>query len=547
MAIKWLVKISRSQIPALTAVTIANGVYGLFGVALALFCRGIIDNAVAGNSPLMINYAIGMGTVILLAFAIRIFSNSLSERCCTRLEITYRNHVLNEMMKKNYAEIEAFHSGERMNRMFNDIQIMSETVTTLIPNLVLMTTKGICALATLFFMSPQFTVVFLAGGVLLILAGAIFRTKMKHLHKLVQEKTGIVRSFLQEVMESMLIIRVFSTEKNMQDKASALQEEYYRARMKKRNISIFASASVGLAFEAAYLCALILGAMGLLAHTMSYGTLTAILQLVGQVQHPFTNLSGILPRYYSMIASTERVMELEKLPDEPQIPNEGRKNLILSKIHVKDLSFSYGRTTVLNKSSFTVNTGDFISFSGLSGGGKSTLFLLLLGIYPPEQGTIVLEDKSGSHIPVSPATRNLFTWVPQGNHLFSGTLRENILFAANDIPEQSLNRAIELSCVKNFLNTLPEGLDTVIGERGYGLSEGQAQRVAIARALVSEAPVLLLDEVTSALDETTELQVLKNIASLREKTCFIVTHRKAAIDFCNRHLNIENGVIFEIS
>ena len=262
--------------------------------------------------------------------------------------------------------------------------------------------------------------------------------------------------------------------------------------------------------------------------------------MVGQVQQPFTNFSGLLPRYYSMLASAERLMDFEQLEDE-----ERQDAIDIAEAYDKmqslcgsNLFFSYGRNTVLQDFSFSIEKGDFVSITGLSGSGKSTLLLLMLGAYQLGEGTLYLSAKDGRRIPLGAQTRRLFAYVPQNNHLFSGTLRENITFLCDDVSEEEIAQALRLSCVEQFLDTLPDGLDTVIGEHGYGLSEGQGQRLAIARALLSNAPVLLLDEATSALDEETELAVLENIASLRKKTCFIVTHRKAAISFCNKHLTI---------
>ena len=540
MAFKWIIRHSRPQIPALTVVTIMNGIYALFSVAFALFCRGIIDSAVAHNTRALCLYGVGMFVAILIAFALRIGSNSIYERIHVRLEIIYRTYLLNLLVQKKYQQVSGFHSGEILNRMFNDIEVICDGFTSIMPSFVLMLTKAICAIAVLFFLSPRFTLIFLTGGLVLVGVTAIFRKKMKLLHKRVQESSGKVRSFLQEMMESLLIVKVFSTEKKMIDRASGLQEEYYEAQMKRRRLRIWAGAGIGFAFEFAYLSALIIGASGLIAGTMTYGTLTAVLQLVGQVQQPFTNFSGLLPRYYSMLASAERLMDFEQLEDE-----ERQDAIDIAEAYDKmqslcgsNLFFSYGRNTVLQDFSFSIEKGDFVSITGLSGSGKSTLLLLMLGAYQLGEGTLYLSAKDGRRIPLGAQTRRLFAYVPQNNHLFSGTLRENITFLCDDVSEEEIAQALRLSCVEQFLDTLPDGLDTVIGEHGYGLSEGQGQRLAIARALLSNAPVLLLDEATSALDEETELAVLENIASLRKKTCFIVTHRKAAISFCNKHLTI---------
>ncbi len=543
MALKWLINNTKKYIPVIVIVSVVNALYALISVLLALFCKGIIDSAVSGKSERMYSYAVAMAGVILLAFSIRILSNNLTEMVRVKLEILFRNNLVNTIARKEYARIGCYHSGEVMNRLFNDIQIVSDGFTTIVPGVVMLVTKGVCAVVVLFMLSPKFTIVLFLGGIIFVVATSLFRGKMKNLHKNVQEKSGIVRSFLQEMIESILIIKVFSSENKMLSKVTNLHDDYYKANIKKRRISIFAGAAVGIAFELAYMVALVIGAAGIIAGTMTYGTLTAVLQLVSQIQQPLMNISGYLPKYYSMLASIERIVEIENLPDEQcnadVCMNEVMGDIV--KISARDIDFSYDRNTILSGVSFDVNIGDFIAITGISGGGKSTLFLLMMAAYKPENGEIGFELNDGKYIPVSKETRKAFAYVPQGNYLFSGTLRENVTFWKEDVNEEELQRALKIACVDEFLTNLPEGLETVIGERGFGLSEGQAQRIAIARAVLSNAPILLLDESTSALDEETELKVLKNIASLDGKTCFLVTHRRAAISFCNKHFIINNA------
>lgn len=547
MALKWLIKRSGKLIPSLIVVSILNGIYAFTSVAFALLCRGIIDSAVGGDRRQLVLYGAGMFGAIAAALTIRIVSNSLSERIRVRLEIVCRDHMILTLSHKKYAATSRFHSGELMNRLFHDVQIITDGVTTILPSFVLMVTKGIGAIAVLFVLSPVFTGLFLVGGLLIIGVTAIFRTKMKTLHKRVQQKAGVVRSYIQEVLESLLVVKIFAAENRVQSKAAELQEEYYKEQMRRRRISIWAGAGMGFAFEMAYLVALLLGASQIMAGTMTYGTLTAILQLVGQVQQPFANLSGLLPKYYSMIASTERLMELESLENEGAVRQQNPAELYgkMERICVENLAFSYGENPVLRDTSFSVEKGDFVSISGLSGGGKTTLFLLLMGVYEADAGKLELAFADGSRQNLDEGIRSLFAWVPQGKYIFSGTLWDNIAFLQEDVTEERMMRAVKLSCVDDFLDTLPDGLQTVVGERGFGLSEGQVQRVAIARALLSDAPILMLDEATSALDDQTELRVLENISSLSEKTCFVVTHRKAAIGFCNRHLVVDDGRVGE--
>jgi ATP-binding cassette subfamily B protein len=410
-----------------------------------------------------------------------------------------------------------------------------------------MFSKIVFALCVLIMLSRDFALIICISGVFFLGFTALFRKKMKALHKIVQERLGYARSFIQESTAGLLIIKVFGTEKKILQHSAKLQEDYYKAQMKRRTISIFANAGFGLAFDSAYLLALLIGANGILTNTMSYGTLTAILQLIGQIQQPFANISGLFPKYYAMIASAERLIEIEQIENEPpdeRLPADELYSHMIS-ITGNGLTFSYGRNEVLDGAEFVIEKGDFISITGLSGGGKSTLFLLLMGAYQPTDGALTLHTDLAEY-PVGTATRKLFAYVPQGNYLFSGTLQENISFLSDTASEEEILYAAEMACIRTFIETLPEGLNTLIGERGLGLSEGQIQRIAIARALLSNAPVLLLDEATSALDEKTELRLLQNITSLKHKTCLLVTHRKAAIQFCNKQFSLKEGKITQM-
>lgn len=237
-------------------------------------------------------------------------------------------------------------------------------------------------------------------------------------------------------------------------------------------------------------------------------------------------------------------MEIENLPEEESsnaddvdVPSAYRDLRALQFDHI---DFRYDRDVILDHTSLTINKGDFVAITGISGIGKSTLLKLLLGVFPTQDGSIYLEMADGSHIPADKHTRRLFAYVPQGNMLLSGTILDNLKFINSDATDEEVQRAVEIACADTFINELPQGLMTVIGERGMGLSEGQVQRLAIARSLLSKSPVLLLDEATSALDEETEHRFLKNLKALQNVTCIIVSHKKAALRICNKHVRIED-------
>ena len=304
-----------------------------------------------------------------------------------------------------------------------------------------------------------------------------------------------------------------------------------------------------------YLFGVLYCAYGILTGTVSYGTLTAVMQLVGQIQAPFANISGYLPRWYAMTASAERLMEIEDYQ-----PDGGEEALPLSEIQkeykdslaslgLRNACFSYPGedAPVLQNLSLDIRKGEYVAFTGPSGCGKSPVLKLLLSMYGLQGGEAYIRYAGGEERPLTAEWRRLFAYVPQGSALMSGTIRETVAFAdpgqaGND---ERIRQSLRAACAEEFVAELENGLDTPLGERGAGLSEGQLQRLSIARALFADRPVLLLDEATSALDEETEKRLLLNLRSLTDKTVLIVTHRPVALSVCDRRIHFSQDGISE--
>ena len=540
--LKWLFKQSKAQIFKIITLIAGNGIFAASSIVFALMCQGIVDGAVDHSKDTVIKYGIGLFCVIMGQLILRLYCNSVSEYIHGRLGMNMRAEILDMILKKEYSNVSEFHSGELLNRMFSDVTIIVNGITNILPNLVNMVTRLLCAVIVLIALDKSFTMLFIISGLAMFFVTRLFRKKMKALHKDVQEKEGKVKSFLQETLENILIVKSFGCEEQMQESNDSNQDLHFRAQMKRRTLTIFANAGFSFVFQMGYLFAMIWGARGIYLSTMTYGTLTAILQLVNQIQAPFANLSGLMPQIYGVIASAERIMELEKMPDEKSSDRRLGYDSF-QKISISDMSFSYGANHVLKDVNIDIAKGDFVSLTGLSGGGKSTLFLLLLGAYQPDKGSISFIAKDNSYL-CGQETRSLFAYVPQGNFLFSGTVEENIRLLNRNASHEEIVNAAKTACAYDFIQELPDKFDTKIGEKGFGISEGQAQRIAMARAILGNAPILLLDETTSALDEATEAQLLENIAGLKNRTCLIVTHRPAALNICNKHLLLDDGEIY---
>ena len=547
--IKWLTAICKKQIPMIAFIVFVNVVHGVTSVAFANFSKRVIDGATEYKSlDYVIKFAFALLGVVLLQMVLSLLRTGLADRCKGRIDILLKRHLLDVIIEKDYASVSKYHSGDLQNRLFNDINIVSDSFTKIVPNAVFFVTKLLSSLIYLIIIDRIFALVFVVGGIIVFIVTRSFRKTLKRLHKKVQETEGKTRSFIQEFVTNLLAVKAFSVEEKMQKHTDELQEENFKAFMKRRNFSIFANTGLGTVFNVGSVFAIAFGAYRILIGAMTYGTVTAMIQLVNQVQSPFVSLSGIVPQYFSGIASAERLMEIETLPDEADINKQSfdKDELYesLKSITFDNISFKYDRDIILNSTSYTVNKGDFVAIIGISGIGKSTLLKLLLGMFRVQEGEILLNTSDGS-ISVDKNTRKLFAYVPQGNMILSGTIRDNLTFINENATNEEIQQAIEISCAKQFIDELPDGLDTVIGEKGLGLSEGQIQRLAIARSILSKSPVLLLDEATSALDEKTEKQFLTNLKAMKNVTCIIVTHKKSALDICNKTIQIIDGKIIE--
>ena len=317
--------------------------------------------------------------------------------------------------------------------------------------------------------------------------------------------------------------------------------------MKRRNLSVISEVGFNVIFRLSYLYALIWCTYKLYLNKITVGSLTSIVQLITQVQAPIIELSRSFQGIFSMIGSAERIIELENIKEDKvdSIINPVSLYDNLKSIVLRNVNFTYKNKKIFENTNFEVQKGEIVAIYGESGIGKSTLLKLILGIIEKQSGDIYFSLENNKSQDINNNTRGMFTYVPQGKFVLTGTIRENITFVNKDISEEDLNEALEVSNCKKFINQLEDGIDTKLGENGSGLSEGQIQRIAIARAIASKAPILILDEITSSLDSKTEQEVLNNIKKLKNRTCIIVTHRNSISNICDREFIVENRTIKE--
>ena len=547
-ALRWIIRSSKSQFFNIIFLAVVYGLNAFVGVYNTVFAKDLIDAATKSHdmNAMIYNGLMYLGVTVFQIITLILARNFLF-KISAKTELTMKSKLFNDMMQKDYAHITAYHSGELMNLLTSDIGVVSSAITTIIPNVVFFIIKLIGVIYILLSIDVMFSLVFIFGGLLVFLASSLFKPVTKRMHKRVQETDGKVRSFMQEGLSSLLMIKTFDAQDKMSDSADKLQQENYEAKRKRNIFSIATGTAVSAVFAFAFVWGLGWGSYMLYYGLISYGVLTQIITLIGQIRTPIQGISNIFPTYFNALASAERVMEIEELPDEEVINHQIDVSKMYSEmreIRFDDITFSFDRDKVLETTSLTVKKGAFVAIEGISGIGKSTLLKLLLSVYQPQNGEIVIRTDSKDY-PVDRSTRKLFSYVPQGNILLSGTLRENVAFVAPNATDEEILEAARIACADEFIAELPEGLDTVIAERGGGLSEGQVQRIAIARAILSGAPILLLDEATSALDEATEERLLKNLRELENITCIIISHKKAAEQICDKIVTISDKKIKE--
>ncbi|HCA55946.1 MAG TPA: ABC transporter ATP-binding protein [Ruminococcaceae bacterium] len=561
--LKWLFSVAGRKKGYILLLILVQILHGASGVLYALLLRNIVDSAVEKNTDI---FVLNVSLVILLVIAqlsMRAVIRFLNELSRASLENTLKERMMKHLLNKNFAAVDAVHSGEWLNRLTNDTVVVANGYAEILPGVAGMTVKMISAVIMIILLQPWFAWIMLPGGVVMVILTYAFRKVLKRLHKNVQEKDGSLRIFLQETLGNMMMIRSFAAEQQTEKEMIVKTKEHKAARMRKNRFSNFCNIGFGTAIQGMYLFGICWCGWGILMGTITLGTLTAVTQLISQIQSPFANITGYLPKFYAMTASAERLMEIESFDEETTEPPLASDEVAafyrddLQEIGLKNVRFTYyppsdkvtaltkdGMPVVLNDINLIIRKGEYVAFTGHSGCGKSTVIKLLMSIYRPDAGECFIRTANGTKALTSRYHR-LFAYVPQGNKLMTGTVREAVAFADKTKmqDDEKITQALKIACADTFVSELENGIDTLLGERGTGLSEGQTQRIAVARAIFSDSPVLILDEATSSLDAVTEKKLLENLRKMTDKTVIIVTHRPAALTICDRVLKFtENGV-----
>lgn len=521
-------KYLRENRTAIILFSVLSCVISLLVVAFAYFTKLLIDSAADGR--LFLIYAIVTGVLIAAEVGIKYLYSYLINRKIYQTENAVKKQAFFSYLKKGFREAELIEDADVLMRITSDCRVIAEGVITYVPEFVGLLSRVVTSLAVLFIIDPVFAGGLLGVGIVVYFVTKLLRRKNKTLHKNAQEAEGEVLSFYKEGISHSFLFKLFGNTRYVNDRCDDIQEKYHTARMRYASFNIFVNTAFLLFMRASYLVAIIWAVMAIMQNG-SVGNLFLMIQLIAQIEGPFSSISGLIPQYYRTLGSIERILALEGNEEIAQLTHLKFDSPII----VDNISFAYDDgQTPLNGVSLEVQPKDFIAIVGGSGCGKSTLLKCIMGMYEPCSGSVTYQGEDIRKC------NNLFSYVPQGNFLLPGTIKENLCLFSPYASSEEIDRVLSLTLLKDKINSLPAGLNSSVSDFGAGLSEGEGQRLSIARALLVDRPVLVLDECTSALDAETEKTIIENIVSLG-KTVLLVSHKSGAIAYANKVFRLHSG------
>lgn len=519
---------------------VLNAAIGILSVVVSLSQVWAVQHAIdvaSHNEQGSIYLAVAlMGVLILCSFGLSISTIWIKNILGIKAQNRMQQLLLDRLLRSEWHGKESLHSGDVLNRLEIDVATVVTFLTETLPNTLSVLALFLGAFFYLFSMDKVLALVTVGIIPLFILLSRIYIAQMRRLTKQVRSSDSKVQSILQETIQNRMLIKTLESDETMVGRLENTQSELRQNVVKRTAFSVFSHIILNFGFALGYLIAFLWAAVRMSAGTLTFGGMTAFLQLVNRIQNPARNLTKLAPAFVGVFTAAERLMELEENPLEEQ----GAPIEIAAPcgIRLRDVCYAYDAADgmVIDHLSFDFKPSTCTAVLGPTGAGKTTLVRLLLALIRPQAGNAEIYSSAASH-ELSPRTRCNFVYVPQGNTLMSGTIRDNLRLGRLDATDDDMLRALHQSCA-DFVADLPDGLDTVCAENGGGLSEGQAQRIAIARALLRNRPVMLFDEATSALDPETERRLLKNLLADSHKTIIFITHRLAVVDYCDQTLTI---------
>ena len=534
---KWLWRAWRgNQLQA-----ILNAAIGLLSVVVSLAQVWAVQHAIdvaSGHAEGSIYWSVGvMALLVLCGFALRICSIWVRNILGIKAQNRMQQRMLDRILRSEWTGKESHHSGDVLNRLEQDVGTVVSFLTETIPSTISVVAMFVGAFLYLFSMDKVLAFVIVGIIPVFVLLSKLYIGQMRRLTRQVRDSDSKVQSVLQETIQHRMLIKTLESDSIMVDRLESTQSELRHRVVKRTAFSVVSNFILNAGFSVGYLIAFLWAALRMADQTLTFGGMTAFLQLVNRIQGPARDLTRLAPVFVGVFTAAERLMELEENPLEEQgdpIPLTAPCG-----VRLEHITYAYddGDSNVIEQLDFDFYPGSCTAVLGETGAGKTTLIRLILALLHPNEGKVILYNQQEQK-ELSPLMRCNFVYVPQGNTLMSGTIRDNLRLGKLNATEEEIKTALEMSCA-SFVMELPDGLDTICTEAGGGLSEGQAQRISIARALGRNRPIMLFDEATSALDPETERQLLHNILSNHDKTVIFITHRPAVVDYCDQTLHLQ--------
>ena len=538
--IKWLWKASEGSRLRISVISLMGILHVAVSMFFVLVCKSLIDIATGNHDGNLSLYVVAAVICLILQIVIA----AVETRMTGFSDVTFRNSLRHKLfsaiMTSRWEGKDTFHSGDALNRVMDDVRIVSDALIKSLPAVIAAAVQFIAAFCFLFILEPGLAWCIPILMLTMLFVSRSYMTRMRRLTSDIRNKESRVYSLIQESFQHRILLHTLERTPDMEDSLDNQQMELKRHIMDKTDYSVFTRAMIQTGFSAGYACAFLWGVFGIMSGTVTFGMMTAFLQLVGQIQRPIVNMTRQISPLVNSITSAERLSELTSLPTDSESGTMRLEGGI--GVRFEDISYRYpeGNTMVFDGFSHDFRPGSTTALLGETGVGKSTLMRLVLSLLRPDSGRIVMYNAS-EEVEVSPKIRCNIVYVPQGNTLMSGTIRENLLLGDPDASDERLKEVLHMA-VADFVLELPDGLDTICGERGAGLSEGQAQRIAIARALLRKGGLILLDEPTASLDSRTEELLLERLSdNLGGRTLIMVTHRSVTAGLCQEVLSLTDN------
>lgn len=545
--LKWIFTQSKSALFPLLIIVILGGITSITSVYRALASKTLIDSATYSQNNLIARWTIILISLLLIEITFKGISSVLSTFCTNKISNKLQEKIFKHITYSEWLEESNYHSVNLLTRLTNDVDTITNVIVSVFPGIISLLTILIFSFITLLSLDPIIAIVAIVFCPALIVFTKLLTKKLKKYYIDIQDEEVKYRSFIQESINNTLIVKSFTLENSNINKLKNIQATKSGLAMKRSFLITFVNLLIQLGVYGGNIFVMCFGAFKIAIGSSSFGTLTALLQLFSNIQGPFAALSQCIPQIISAIGATERLMEIEALTCEDTSKSKLKDISNNLSIAGKNINFSYKEDLpILKNINFNINPSEIVALVGPSGEGKTTLIRLILSLIHPTSGNAYISNSSINE-DIIPDHRNLISYVPQGNTLFSGTIEENLKIGNKDASMEDIIDACKIACAYDFIDSLDDKFNTLIGEKGLGISEGQAQRLAIARSLLKKSPILILDEATSSLDGDTELRVLEGIKSLKHKpTCIIITHRPSALQICNRIFKLQRGYLKEI-